>query len=161
VPEALDDQTVAYVLATRPHFENLRDAAAQLAGLLVLAASGARSAEPGHPLLRSAATRLTESRDGIRSTPGTERARRHHWHLQQAAEALEAAAAAAQEQLGRPASGSLDDGLDAILAPLRGGYAHLEHAAHALPGFELVSFAHACCGSGMAAATSHTMEGSR
>jgi hypothetical protein len=31
--------------------------------------------------------------------------------------------------------------------PLRAGYTHLQHAAGALPGFELVGFDHACCGS--------------
>ena len=39
----VDDETVTYILATRKHFEDLRQVAAQLAGLLVLAAVGALS----------------------------------------------------------------------------------------------------------------------
>jgi hypothetical protein len=142
VSDPLDDQTVAYVLAARPHFENLRDVAAQLAGLLVLAASGARSAAPDHPMLHSAETLFQASRDGIRSTRSTERARPHHRHLTQAADSIEAALVAARDRLGRP----LAD-IEPVLAPLRAGYTHLQHAAGALPGFELVGFDHACCGS--------------
>src|SRR3954471_11104176 len=131
VPEPLDDQTVAYVLAARPHFENLRDVAAQLAGLLVLAASGARSAAPDHPMLQSADALFQASRDAIRSARSTERARSHHRHLTRAADSIEAALAAARDRLGRPSPD-----LDPVLAPLTTGYAHLQHAADALPGFE-------------------------
>ena len=141
VSEALDDLTVAYVLAARPHFEHLRDVAAQLAGLLVLAASGAGSAAPDHPMLRSAETLFHESKDGIRRTRATDRARAHHAHLTRAAGSLEAALAAARERLGRP----LAD-LDPVLTPLRAGYEHLQHAANALPGFQVVAFEHGCCG---------------
>jgi hypothetical protein len=140
VSDALDDSTVAYVLAARPHFEHLRDVAAQLAGLLVLAASGASSAAPDHPMLRSAQTLFEESRDGIRRTRGTDRARVHHLHLTEAAEAIGAALTAARDRLGRP----LAD-LDPILTPLRAGYTHLQQAAGALPGFQTVAFAHGCC----------------
>jgi hypothetical protein len=147
VSDPLDDQTVAYVLAARPHFENLRDVAAQLAGLLVLAASGARSAAPDHPMLHSAEALFKASRDGIRSTRSTTRALPHHRHLTQAADSLEAALLAARDRLGRP----LAD-LDPVLTPLNAGYAHLQHAASALPGFELVGFDHACCGSLVATA---------
>ena len=142
---ALDDHTVAYVLATRLHFDNLRDAAAQIAGVLVLAASGARDAAPDHPMLQSACALLRESGEVIRRTRGTARSRRHHQLLTQAAEALEAALSAARVLLGRPA-GHLD--LDPSLAPLSAGYAHLQHASRELPGFEIVGFAHACCGGG-------------
>lgn len=142
--EALDDLTVAYVLAARPHFETLRDVASQLAGLLVLAASGSRSAAPDHPMLHSAEALFQESRDGIRRTRSTERARPHHRHLTQAADALEAALSAARDRLGRPLAHA---DLDPILTPLRTGYTHLQHAANALPGFEVVAFDHGCCGS--------------
>jgi hypothetical protein len=138
VSDALDDRTVAYVLATRPHFENLRDVAAQLAGLLVLAASGARSASPDHPMLLSADALFHESRDGIRRAPCTERARAHHRHLTQAVESIEAALSAARR-------GAIGPSLDRVLAPLKEGYGHLQRASNELPGFEIVGFAHACC----------------
>jgi hypothetical protein len=141
VTDALDDLTVAYVLAARPEFERLRDVAAQLAGVLVLAASGAGSAAPDHPMLRSAEMLFRESKDGIRRTRATDRARAHHAHLTQAAGSLEAALAAARDRLGRPRAD-----LDPILTPLRAGYEHLQHAANALPGFQVVAFEHGCCG---------------
>ena len=139
----LDDRTAAYILAARPHFENLRDVAAQLAGLLVLAAAGARSAAPDHPMLRAADALFRESQDGIRRTEATERARLHHRHLMQAAAAIDAALSAARDRLGRPHGG---EDIDFILTPLRAGYTHLQHAANALPGFEIVAFEQGCCG---------------
>jgi len=147
VTDALDDLTVAYVLAARPEFERLRDIAAQLAGLLVLAASGAGSAAPDHPMLRSAEMLFQESKDGIRRTRATNRARAHHTHLTQAAGSLEAALAAARNRLGRPQAD-----LDPILTPLRAGYEHLQRAANALPGFQVVAFEHGCCGASTAPA---------
>ena len=142
--DALDDLTVSYVLTAQPHFENLRHVAAQLAGLLVLAASGARSAAPDHPMLDEAETLFEESMDGIRRARPTDRARPHHQHLTQAAAAIEAALSAARDRLGRP-NGRAD--LDPILTPLRAGYTHLQHAANALPGFDMVAFDRGCCGS--------------
>jgi hypothetical protein len=143
VHDALDDLTVTYVLAARPHFENLRQIAAQLAGLLVLAATGARSAAPDHPLLHSAERLFQESIDGIRRTRTTDRALCHHQHLTQAAAALDTALSAARDRLGRT-DGRAD--LDPIMLPLRAGYSHLQHAANALPGFEMVAFEQGCCG---------------
>ena len=51
----IDDRTTAYVIATQPVFEDLRQVAAQLAGLLVLAASGSKESAPDHPMLASSA----------------------------------------------------------------------------------------------------------
>jgi len=144
VHDALDDLTATYVLAARPHFENLRHVAAQLAGLLVLAATGAGSAAPDHPLLHSAEALFQESIDGIRRARATGRALTHHQHLTQAAAAIDTALTAARDRLGRP-NGRAD--LDPILTPLRAGYTHLQHAANALPGFEMVAFDQGCCGS--------------
>ena len=140
--DTLDDLTVAYVLIVRPHFENLRHVAGQLAGLLVLAAAGARSAAPDHPMLHSAETLFQESLDGIRRARATDRALLHHQHLAQAAASIDIALSAARDRLGRP-NGRAD--LDPILTPLRAGYTHLQHAANALPGFEMVAFDRGCC----------------
>ena len=46
----------------------------------------------------------------------------------------------------RQTEGAFD--LDRILIPLRAGYAELERAADALPGFQMVSYERACCGLG-------------
>jgi hypothetical protein len=143
VPDALDDLTVAYVLSARPHFENLRQVAAQIAGVLVLAATGARSAAPDHPMLHAAEQLFHESADAIRRTRATGRALPHHRHLTQAASSIETALSTARDRLGRP--GGRGD-LDPILTPLRTAYTQLQHAANALPGFEIVSFDQGCCG---------------
>src|SRR5207247_1120661 len=42
----IDDRTAAYVIEAQPLFEDLRQLAAQLAGLLVLAATGSKDASP-------------------------------------------------------------------------------------------------------------------
>ncbi len=83
------------------------------------------------PLVNSSA------RLSARSHP-TERALAHHTHLLRAAAAIGVAL--------KEADGSLN--VDRILTPLRAGYAELERAGNALPGFQLVSYEHACCGLG-------------
>jgi hypothetical protein len=141
--DSLDDRTVTYILGTRQAFEDLRQAASQLAGLLVLAASGARSASPDHPMIDAASGVCARAADSVRHALPPERARGHHREILQAAAALESAVAEARARLGAHASPDLD----AILIPLRTGYAHLQRAAEMLPGFELVMFDGACCAS--------------
>src|SRR5258708_15985651 len=89
--QPVDDATAAYILETRPRFEDLKQVAAQLAGVLVLAAAGANTASPDHPMLRTAAELHGAAADALRSTRPTGRARRHHASLIQAAADLAAA----------------------------------------------------------------------
>ncbi len=77
-----DDQTTAYVLHTQPYFEDLKQVAAQLAGLLVLEESGAA---PDHPMLLSARSAYQNAVDGLRATRVPAPARAHHNHLLAAA----------------------------------------------------------------------------
>jgi hypothetical protein len=138
----IDDQTAAYVLEHRKHFEDLRQVAAQLAGLLVLAAAGANSAAPDHPLLEAAEQLFHDAVDGIRHARVTPRARQHHHCLLAAIAAVRQALDAAHTHLGRQ-SAHVD--LDPILTPLRAGYAQLQRAANALPGFDMIAFDRGCC----------------
>jgi hypothetical protein len=131
---SLDDATAAYILAVHPLFEDLRQVSAQLAGLLVLAASGSKSATPDHPLLKSATELHRASLDALRSTRPTERARLHHQCMLRAARSLSQALAAAQESE-----------IDPILTPLKTAHEHLQRAANQLPGFEMVDFKQGCC----------------
>jgi len=135
MPE-LDDATVAYVLETRRGFEDLRQAAAQLAGLLAMEASGARSEMPQHPLLAAAQELSRDAAESIRQARVTPRAQRHHDHLVHAAEEMRRALTAARRSLA----------IDPILRPLRAAYTELEGASRELPGFEMVAFGHGCCG---------------
>jgi hypothetical protein len=138
--QAVDDETTAYILETRKSFEDLRQVAAQLAGLLVLAAAGGESAAPDHPMLQAAERLHRETIDRIQRAHPTDRARPHHFHLLEACAALNTALAAARSCL--PARGK---DLDPVLVPLRAGYGELQLAAAELPGFEMISFEQGCC----------------
>src|SRR5437764_103568 len=87
----VDEETTCYILEARKHFEDLRQVASQLAGLLVLTAAGSKSAGPHHPILESACHLYQKATDAIRSTRPTRSARLHHEALLQAAAALSAA----------------------------------------------------------------------
>jgi hypothetical protein len=139
-PDGLDDATLAYVTETRVPFDMLRQAAGQIAGVLVLAVSAQRGAA-GHPMLDLANAARTEANDLLRRTSPPPRGAHHHRHLLAAARAIGMALAATRRHL-RAAD---DAGVDAILAPLRAGYQELQWAANALPGFEVVAFSQGCC----------------
>jgi hypothetical protein len=131
-----DDATTAYILETRKAFEDLRQVAAQLAGLLVLNAAGSKSAGPHHPMLASADRLYQETIESIQRARVADRALRHHTYLLQASAALRTALFAAHSGLE----------IDPILTPLRAAYAHLQRASNELPGFEMVAFDQGCCG---------------
>lgn len=131
----IDDGTVAYVMTARPAFEDLRQVAAQLAGLLVLEAAGAKSGGPEHPMLEAAGRRHAEALEAIHGARVTRRAQRHHEFLLAAAGAIGSALEAANRGIE----------IDPVLTPLRTAYAHLQDASRELPGFEMVSFEQGCC----------------
>jgi hypothetical protein len=141
--ESIDDETVAYILSAQRPFEDLRQVAAQLAGLLALAASGGKSATADHPLLETA-RRLHQSAaaeiQGLRR-PG--RASAHREHVSQASAALGRALACTQGYLGRSERGAE---INTVLHPLQAACDQLRLAAGALPGFQMISFEQACCG---------------
>jgi len=134
-----DDRTVAYVIAAQPLFDDLRQVAAQLAGLLVLAATGSRDSTPDHPMLAASTLVLAHADDGIKRAAAlvSERVRTHY-------DGLVDANAALNQALVHACAWPLD--IDNVLVPLRDGYAHLQRASHQLPGFRIVSFEQACCG---------------
>jgi len=131
----VDDATAVYILETRKCFEDLRQVAAQIAGVLVLAAAGGKSATPDHPMLKAAEELYREAVDRVRGARPTERARPHHRFLTQAADALKIALAAARR---------LETAT--VLPPVRDAYGYLQHAAQTLPGFQMVAFDQGCCG---------------
>lgn len=130
----IDDGTARYILETRRPFEDLRQVSAQLAGFLVLAASGAEGAAPDHPMLAQARDLHRAAIDSLGASRPTERARTHHRCLLESAEALAQALAAARRRE-----------IDPVLDPLRLAYAHLQRASDELPGFEMVAFEQGCC----------------
>lgn len=132
----VDDATAVYILDNQKCFEDLKQVASQLAGLLVLAAAGSKEAMPDHPMLALASDLFREAHDALKQARPTERARRHHEHLALAATALGFALGEAKRSLN----------VDRVLMPLRVGYSELESAADVLPGFEKLSYDRACCG---------------
>jgi hypothetical protein len=139
-----DDHTVAYILDSQPLFEDLRQVAAQLAGLLVLAATGSRDATPDHPMLGAAEDLFKQTLERVERTRATERARPHRDSLRQAAGSLGDALTAARTLLTAPDGADFDP----VLVPLRDGYSHLQRAARLLPGFRMVAFEQGCCAGG-------------
>ena len=141
--ETLDDGTIRYVLETRPHFEDLRHAVGQVAGMLVLAAAGAKTVTQDHPLFATACTTMQRVSEGIGAARPTGRALHHHRHLVTAVGGLCLALERAREDL--HLHGVDRARVDPVLEPLRAAYRDLGWAAQALPGFELLSFDQACC----------------
>jgi hypothetical protein len=139
----IDDATVAYVLENRTYFEDLRQAIAQLAGLLVLIATGGGSAARRHPLLDMADQLVQGAIDGLGRARVPIDARPHHDVLLQSAAAVRRAVDAARRGLAR--SPRMVD-VDPVLVPLRAGYAHLHRAGLALPGCDMIAFDQGCCG---------------
>jgi hypothetical protein len=144
VTDTLDDRTVTYVLESQPLFEDLRQVAAQLAGLLVLAATGSREASPEHPMLAVAEELFAQTIDGLARVKAGDQARAHVESLRQAAVSLRTALTATRALLAAQRAGDFD----AVLVPLRAGYRHLEQATRALPGFRMVAFEQGCCAGG-------------
>jgi hypothetical protein len=140
--EAIDDETVAYILSAQRPFEDLRQVAAQLAGLLALAASGGKSATADHPLLESARRLYQSAAADIQGLGQPGRASAHREHLSQASAAL-ARALAYSQHLGRAERGA---GVNTVLSPLQAACDQLRLAAGSLPGFQMISFEQACCG---------------
>jgi hypothetical protein len=134
----VDDATAKYIVENQRCFENFKQVAAQLAGLLVLAAAGSKEASPDHPTLLSARELFCEADQSRRSARPTERARKHYAHVAKAAAMIGAAL--------KEMDGAFN--VDRVLIPLRSGYSELERAADALPGFEKISYEGACCGRG-------------
>jgi hypothetical protein len=136
-----DDHTTRYVIEVQPMFEDLRQVAAQLAGLLVLEASGARTATPDHAMLLVAERTYDTANDGVRRVRPSARAMPHHRHVLEAADDL----GRALREMRRPAARTAGSQVDRVMPALRAGYDSLQRAARALPGFELVNFERGCC----------------
>jgi hypothetical protein len=136
----VDDATAAYVAALREPFELLRQAEAQLAGLMVLATASGQ-AIAGHPMLDLAAEAVREAEDGVRAAKVPARAGHHHRHVREAMREMQHAIEAARRCLMRGDEAAID----AVLAPLRAGHRHLLWATGALPGFEIVALSQSCC----------------
>jgi hypothetical protein len=136
----LDDHLIEYIAAAEPCFDNFKRVAAQLAGLLILSASGSRHAGPDHPMVAVASDLNATAVDALkRLSPRGKRARHHHVHLEKASEKL----AGVVEIIG---SGHWStERMTVPTAMLKSAWVELDYASRALPGFELVDLSQACC----------------
>jgi len=140
LPSDLDDRTLDYVLQARPAFDRVSRISGQLSGLLILAATGAGSAQ-GHPmfaLIEEAEAGLAEDMAALRPT---EAALHHHRHLRCAVRAVRRAVALAGQGLHRWDEAMMDE----MTAALRRANQELHWATAALPGFAVVDLRQACC----------------
>jgi hypothetical protein len=137
----VDAGAAAYSTAMQAPFDLLKNSAAQLAGVLVLAAAGSRMASPDHPILALALQGHEEAVNAIRSANVPRRGAHHHRHMSQAAKLLGQALVEAKPTLRH--GGAID--VENILPLLRRGWQELQSATRALPGFAVVDIEHACC----------------
>ena len=141
VSPPLDDQTVTYVLAAQRPFEDLRQAVGQVSGWLVLAALRTNDAVADHPALMRASCLLGDCLDDLPRLRPTALARPHHERLMRVAHAMDAAVRDAQTR----ALIRTDADIHRVSIAVKAAYADLAAATAALPGFQMVSFADACC----------------
>jgi hypothetical protein len=137
----LDDRTAAYILETQATFDWLRNAAGQLAGLLVLASIGARERVLDEPILAGAESEYRQADDKLRLTAAPPAAAHHHRHLSLASERIGEALCIARQGSLRLNEGSLDR----THRTLRAAWQELLFASKALPGFQVVDFNQSCC----------------
>lgn len=135
----LDDAVVTYGLEMAPLFEDLRQVAAQIAGMLLLMTAGSKAATRGHPMLRMVDDMYQGAIERIQSAAVPRGAAHHHHHLVKAAVLIGEALTS-----GRTVRAMAGD-VDPALASLQGGWEQLRFTAAALPGFEIIAFGRACC----------------
>ncbi|ANW00140.1 hypothetical protein LMTR13_08040 [Bradyrhizobium icense] len=135
----LDDVVVSYGLGMASPFEDLRQVATQLAGVLLLATAGSRAAAWGHPMLRLAEDMHQGAMERIRSATVPRGAAHHHYHLVKAGSLIGDALRSCK------AARVLAADVDPALSSLRDGWEQLRLTAAALPGFEVIAFDRACC----------------
>lgn len=136
----MDDGSIAYAIGMQLPFDCLRNAAAQLAGVLILAATGSRSGSPDHPILAVAADNHRQALDGMRAVRVPDDSRHRHLHMMRASSLIAEAVVAF-----KAVATSRNSHVDAALALLARGWNELRLASVSLPGCEIVDFRHACC----------------
>ena len=139
----LDEALILYIQRTQPAFDLLRQVEGQFAGLLALAAAGSKAAAANHPIQATAREAFAEASERLREIAPPSGGRHHYHHLSEArkliGQALEHAEAALR------ARSDPKSNLDAAFEPLQLAHRHLQWAAFALPGFEMVAFSQGCC----------------
>lgn len=134
------ENSIAYAMGIQLPFERLRNAAAQLAGVLILAATGSRAGSPDHPIVSVAADNHQQAIDGLGAVKVPGDSRHQHLHMMRASSLIADALFAFKS-----VPTSKNSNIDAALSLLVRGWSELRFASVAIPGCEIVDFKHACC----------------
>jgi len=135
----LDDTTAAYVVEAQSAFGILCQVVSQLAGMMVLDATEARSSAMDHPMFARATELFEEAEQEIRALRPSHRAAHHHHHLTQVIESVRLALVAVERR--RVLRADRNDPLDM----LREAWREIVNASKALPGFEPIDLSQSCC----------------
>lgn len=141
----------SYTEAVRPAFDDLRKAAMQLAGLLVLSVTGVREAVD-HQMFESTIESYAEATEVLRRVKPPLPGVHQYTHLLQAHAAVGAAI-----QLARVTLHKGDEAQGHLRQSLQQGLDHLRWAARAVPGFEIVAFSQGCCAAHTMASSTDTV----
>ncbi len=134
------DGSIAYAIGMQLPFECLRNAAAQLAGVLILAATGSRAGSPDHPIVAVAVDNHQQAVDGMGVVKVPAESRHRHLHMIRASSLIADAVVSFKSVTTWKHSN-----IDAALSLLIRGWAELRLASASLPGCEIVDLKHACC----------------
>lgn len=136
----MDDGSIAYAIEMQMPFECLRNAAAQLAGVLILAATGSRLGSSDHPIVAVAIDNYQQAADGMSAVKVPAGSRHRHLHMMRASSHIADAVVTFKS-----VSTLKHSNTDAALALLSRGWSELRLASMSLPGCEIVDLKHACC----------------
>jgi hypothetical protein len=136
----MDNGSIAYAIGMQQPFECLQSAAAQLAGVLILAATGSRSGSPDHPILAVAIGNHQQAVDGMGSVKVPAESRHRHLHVKRASSLIADAILTFRSVAARKQSNA-----DAALVLLVRAWNELRIASLSLPGCGLVDFRQSCC----------------
>lgn len=138
----LNDALIAYLLRVQSTFDLLRDAASQIAAILVLVASGSAAAT-AHPMLAVVQESEREVRERLSALRVPSEVKHGHAHLSEAVDSLGAALSSIRSSGSGKAAQHTQE-IAGIYARLQQTLRELRFAAGCLPGLELVSASEAC-----------------
>jgi hypothetical protein len=137
---AADGPTLAYMLATREPFEDLRQVVTQIAAFLILAAAKSNGWRD-HPMIDATLAGFGRVSDAIRAVAVPNRAQHVHSHLVKA----ETHVATALNIIAKHRARFDDNALDAALGAIQAAQREMQWSSAAVPGLEMIAFSQGCC----------------
>jgi hypothetical protein len=135
----LADATIDYIIKAQVHFDDLKQVASSMAGMLVLAETGIAEAATEQPMIAIAYETWKRAADGVGTLKVPVLAEHFHVHLQKGSTLIGDLFASLYRRV--PTSRSNDD----AIRTLKLAWEQISFAAKALPGFETVDLEQSCC----------------